>query len=66
MKHETDRKFETVRQSVPRRETLAKVTGEARYTDDLEIPGMVYGRVLRSPYAHARVLRIARNLPVRP
>ena len=37
------------------------MTGQAAYTDDLVIPGMVYGRILRSPYAHARVLRIDKS-----
>ncbi|MBX5477754.1 MAG: xanthine dehydrogenase family protein molybdopterin-binding subunit [Pyrinomonas methylaliphatogenes] len=36
----------------------AKVTGAALYTYDRRAPGMLYGRILRSPYAHARVVRI--------
>ena len=32
-----------------------KVTGRAKYTGDLEIPGMLYGHVLRSPYPHALI-----------
>jgi 4-hydroxybenzoyl-CoA reductase alpha subunit len=36
----------------------AKLTGAARYTDDLRLPRMIYGRLLRSPHAHARILRI--------
>ena len=35
-----------------------KVTGAARYTYDQRLPGMLYGRILRSPHAHARVTRI--------
>ena len=35
-----------------------KVTGRARYGADIALPGMLYGRVLRSPHAHARILRI--------
>ena len=35
-----------------------KVTGRARYGADLALPGMLHGRVLRSPHAHARILRI--------
>ena len=34
------------------------MTGQARYTDDLDLPEMVYGTILRSPYAHAKVVRI--------
>ncbi|MCY4485775.1 MAG: xanthine dehydrogenase family protein molybdopterin-binding subunit [Deltaproteobacteria bacterium] len=35
-----------------------KVTGRAKYTGDLEIPGMLYGHVLRSHHAHARIVSI--------
>jgi 4-hydroxybenzoyl-CoA reductase subunit alpha len=35
-----------------------KLTGAARFTDDLKLPRMIYGRLLRSPYPHARILRI--------
>lgn len=35
-----------------------KVRGEARYTDDITLPDMLYGAVLRSPYAHARIVSI--------
>ena len=34
-----------------------KVTGAARYTYDQRLPGMLYGRILRCPHAHARVTR---------
>jgi len=44
--------------SVPRRELAAKVTGELRYTADLTRPGMLHGRILRSPHPHAEVLRV--------
>jgi CO/xanthine dehydrogenase Mo-binding subunit len=37
--------------SVPRREGRSKVTGEARYVDDLTLPGMLYGATVRSPVA---------------
>ena len=35
-----------------------KVTGKAAYGADLVMPGMLHGRVKRSPYAHARILGI--------
>jgi 4-hydroxybenzoyl-CoA reductase subunit alpha len=37
---------------------LSKSTGRARYTDDLTLPGMLHGKILRSPHAHARILSI--------
>ena len=35
-----------------------KVTGRARYGADINLPGMLYGKVLRSPHAHARIKSI--------
>src|SRR5579883_1070652 len=35
-----------------------KVTGRAQYGNDITLPGTLYGKVLRSPYAHARILSI--------
>ncbi|HEX2204393.1 MAG TPA: xanthine dehydrogenase family protein molybdopterin-binding subunit [Longimicrobium sp.] len=37
---------------------LAKSTGRARYADDLALPGMLHGKILRSPHPHARILSI--------
>jgi CO/xanthine dehydrogenase Mo-binding subunit/aerobic-type carbon monoxide dehydrogenase small subunit (CoxS/CutS family) len=44
--------------SVPRGDALDKVTGRARYVTDLELPGLAHAQLLRSPYAHARLVRI--------
>ena len=35
-----------------------KVTGRAQYLDDIELPGMLYAKILRSPHAHARIVGI--------
>ena len=35
-----------------------KVTGRANYGADLALPGMLWGKVLRSPHAHAKILSI--------
>jgi xanthine dehydrogenase YagR molybdenum-binding subunit len=35
-----------------------KVTGRAKYTFDINRPGMLYGRIVRSPHPHARILSI--------
>ena len=45
-------------ESVPRRDGVAKVTGAARFTSDLSVPGMAWAKVVRSPYAHARILSV--------
>lgn len=47
-----------VGQRVVRIDSLAKATGQARYTADLTLPRMLYGKALRSPHAHARILNI--------
>ncbi len=47
-----------VGQPVPRVDALEKVTGAARYIADLRLAGVLVGRVLRSPYAHARILSV--------
>jgi CO/xanthine dehydrogenase Mo-binding subunit len=42
----------------PRQDAPQRVRGEARYTADLKLPGMLHAAVLRSPHAHARARRI--------
>jgi CO/xanthine dehydrogenase Mo-binding subunit len=37
---------------------IEKVTGKALYTGDLELPGMAYAKILRSPIAHARLIKV--------
>ena len=44
--------------SVPRKEDPELLTGQARFVDDLALPGMVWMSVVRSPYAHARIERV--------
>ena len=59
--------YSVVGKSVERTDARVKVTGSARYAGDLIAPGMLYGKLLRSPLAHARILNIdtsrARALP---
>ena len=43
---------------VPRLDAREKVTGKALYGADITLPNMLYGRVLRSPFPHARILNI--------
>ncbi|MBI2998344.1 MAG: xanthine dehydrogenase family protein molybdopterin-binding subunit [Deltaproteobacteria bacterium] len=58
MSAEKKRDFQIVNHSVPRRDGPAKVTGKAVYVSDVKLPGMAYAKVLRSPYAHARIVSI--------
>ncbi len=50
--------YTIVGQSVPRVDNTGKVTGEARYTSDVLLPGTLWAKSLRSPYAHARIVRL--------
>ena len=59
--------FTTVGRSIRRAEGMEKVTGKARFTADLDFPGLLEGRVLRSPFPHALIesidVRDAEALP---
>jgi len=50
--------FQVVNHSVPRRDGRVKVTGRATFVSDLRLIGMAYAKVLRSPYAHAKIVSI--------
>ena len=47
-----------VGKSVPRKDGPTKVSGSAEYTVDVSLPGMLCGKVLRSPHPHARIVYI--------
>jgi len=48
----------TIGAAVKRKEDPRLITGEAKYLDDVQLTGMVYAAILRSPYAHAKIKRI--------
>jgi len=50
--------YKILNSSVPRVDAVSKVTGKAVYTDDMKIPGMLYGAILHSPMAHALIKSI--------
>ncbi|MBL8670323.1 MAG: xanthine dehydrogenase family protein molybdopterin-binding subunit, partial [Alphaproteobacteria bacterium] len=50
--------FSVVGKRVPRVDAAERVTGRAIYPADFSLPGMAFGRIKRSPHAHARILRI--------
>ncbi len=62
-----DQRFSLVGKPIPRVDGAERVTGTAKYTHDFFLPGMAYGKILRSPHAHARIKRLdtekAENLP---
>ena len=61
------KRFTVVGQPLPKIDAWGKVTGDTRYADDLVLPRLAFGKLLRSPHAHARITRIdttrARALP---
>jgi 4-hydroxybenzoyl-CoA reductase alpha subunit len=50
--------YSVLGKQMPRVDARAKVTGEAKYAADYEMPHMLWGQIKRSPYAHARILSI--------
>lgn len=59
--------YNIVGKNIPRNDALEKVTGTATFSSDLNLPGMLHGKVLRSPHPHAKILSIdtteAENYP---
>ena len=51
-------KFSEVNKSIKRVDAYEKVTGKAKFAADLFFPNMLYGKVLRSKYPHARIVKI--------
>ena len=53
--------------SAPRADGIAKVTGAAKYTSDIQLPNTIWGKTLRSPFAYAKIVKIdtsaAKSLP---
>ncbi|MCP4111600.1 MAG: molybdopterin-dependent oxidoreductase [Desulfobacteraceae bacterium] len=50
--------YNIIGKSMPRVDARAKVTGGAKYSADLKFPRMLVGKILRSPFPHARILNI--------
>jgi 4-hydroxybenzoyl-CoA reductase alpha subunit len=52
------RDYVNIGKRLPRVDAVVKATGEAKYAGDLSLPGMLHGKMLRSPYPHARIRHI--------
>jgi 4-hydroxybenzoyl-CoA reductase subunit alpha len=50
--------FSVIGKSIAMVDAAGKTTGAGKYTDDLTLPGMLVGKILHSPYPHARIKRI--------
>ena len=54
----TNSTFRVIGTRPVRHDGIDKVTGRANYGADFHLPGMLHGKILRSPYAHARIKKI--------
>lgn len=52
------KKYSYVGKGVPRLDAVEKVTGTAIFTADIRLQGMLYTKLLKSPHAHARILKL--------
>jgi 4-hydroxybenzoyl-CoA reductase subunit alpha len=50
--------FSIIGKPVAMVDAAEKTTGSGKYTDDLSLPGMLMGKILHSPYPHARIMKI--------
>jgi CO/xanthine dehydrogenase Mo-binding subunit len=50
--------YKYVGKGLPRVDAFEKITGMAKFVADMEVSAMLYGKFLRSPHAHARILSI--------
>ena len=67
MMHKTSPEIGGMGHPIKRKEDLRFIQGKGNYVDDVRLPGMVYGQMVRSPYAHARLKSVntekAKQLP---
>lgn len=52
------KEYSVIGKNVRRLDAVEKATGTATFSTDFSLPGMLYGKVLRSPYPHARIVSI--------
>jgi 4-hydroxybenzoyl-CoA reductase alpha subunit len=50
--------YDVIGQPTPKKDGIQKASGRAEYADDISMPGMLHGKLLRSPHPHARIVRI--------
>ena len=54
----TTQSYNVAGKNAPRVDGIEKVTGKAVYTGDIQLPGMAYAKILRSPVPHARLTKV--------
>ena len=58
---EREDKLQGLGTSLLRKEDARFIRGQGSYIDDVKLPGMLFGALVRSPYAHARIKSIAKD-----
>ena len=58
---EREQKLQGVGTSLLRKEDARFIRGQGSYVDDIKLPGMLFGAIVRSPYAHARIKSIDKS-----
>jgi len=58
---EREQKLQGLGSSMLRREDARFIRGQGTYIDDVKLPGMLFGALVRSPYAHARIKAIDKS-----
>lgn len=51
-------KYSVIGKSLPKIDVIPKATGRTVFLDDIYLPRMLYGKILRSPFSHAKILKI--------
>jgi len=51
-------KYRFIGKVTPRKDAVEILTGRAKFLNDIKLPSMLYGKVLRSPYPHALIRKI--------
>jgi 4-hydroxybenzoyl-CoA reductase subunit alpha len=52
------KEYSVIGKRLPRKDGVVKAVGEAKYAADMTLPKMLFGKILRSPYPHAKIIRI--------
>src|ERR1017187_2203429 len=58
MHNQLRNEYDVIGQPTPKKDGALKALGRAEYADDISMPGMLHGKLLRSPHPHARIVRI--------
>lgn len=53
-----DTVYSVIGKRIPKTDARYMATGEAKYLDDIKLPGMLFGKILRSPHSHAKILHV--------